>query len=320
MRRITRFDPWIIRGTIMIPSALAVAQFAWILAIAHRLPTRMATHWDAAGNADGFMTPAQSALTLLVVTVACAQIGWFGARTASPLIVRRSTAVASLLLTGFLLGVNAGVTIPQFDLEDPSSARIGWGYAIAGAALGLAAGLFVAGCLRDYSTLTDAPVTSRPSPTLPRGHKTGRLTVTCSQTLKILVAVWTLGSIALALFLPVLGIIFLLCVPLFLLGYSSGIEVKDDEIDTFTGAGPIKIHQRIDMRTVKYAEAGTYHWADGGGVGLRFGNDGRISVAARSGEAVKIETSGAGYTVVVPDGMAELVAGDINARLDAARS
>lgn len=320
MPRIPRFDPWIIRGTIAIPSALAVAQFAWILAIAHRLPTRMATHWDAAGKADGFMTPAQSALTLLVVTVACAQIGWSGARTASPLIARRSTAVASLLLTGCLLGTNTGVTVPQLDLADPSTARIGWEYAIAGAVLGLAAGLFVASRLRDYSPLTDAPVTARPSPALPRGERTERLTVTCSPTLKILVAVWTLGSIALALFLPVLGIIFLLCVPLFLLGYSSGIEVGDKETVAFVGAGPLKIHQRIAMRTVKYAEAGTYHWADGGGVGLRFGNDGRISVAARSGEAVRIETTGSNYTVVVPDGMAEAVAGDINSRLDAARS
>ncbi|ALA68507.1 hypothetical protein [Corynebacterium lactis] len=74
MSQIPRFDPWIIRGTIIVPSVLAVAHFAWILAIAHRLPTRMATHWDA------------------------------------------------------------GVTIPQLDLAAPSTASIGWGYAITGPA------------------------------------------------------------------------------------------------------------------------------------------------------------------------------------------
>ncbi|MDU4705197.1 MAG: DUF1648 domain-containing protein, partial [Corynebacterium sp.] len=63
----------------------------------------------------------------------------------------------------------------------------------------------------------------------------------------------------------------------------------------------------------------TYNWADGGGIGLRLGNDGRITVAARSGEAVKIETSGSDYTIVVPDGMAAAVAGEINSRIDAMR-
>lgn len=76
---------------------------------------------------------------------------------------------------------------------------------------------------------------------------------------------------------------------------------------------------RIELRTVKYAAPGKYNWADGGGIGLRLGNDGRISVAARSGEAVKIETSGSNYTIVVPDGMAATVAGEINSRIDAMR-
>nr|WP_120491447.1 DUF1648 domain-containing protein [Corynebacterium lactis] len=318
-----KYDSIAIWGTIVLPCALAAVAFAATVTAASlgRLPEQMATHWSGslAGAPDGFMTPLQSATTLLVVTVVCAQMGWFGALVRVPLVARRINTVATLLLCGFLIGMGLAVTLPQIGLADPTAARIYWSYAGTGALIGLIAGILLASRQRDFSPLADVSVTGAPAEKLPRGKPTGVTVVTCSIAVKVMLGVWALVSLVVAYFLPVLGVIFLLCLIPMLLGYRSGLEVRDSDIVVFIGVGPVKIRHTIDMRTVRYAEPGRYHWADGGGVGLRFGNDGRISVAARSGEAVKIETSGAGYTVVVPDGHAEAVSGDINSRLDAAR-
>ena len=326
MQQVPRFDPWIVRGTIIAPCVLAIAQLLWVIAISNRLPEQIATHWSGGDTPDGFMPPIQSTLITAIIVIACAQIGWLGAKTSTPLVVRKPIAITNLALCGFLIGIEFAIIIPQLDTTDPMTARIGWVYAIAGIIIGLVAALFVTRRLKDYSSLTDATVTEPTSPELP--HREGDPTpidvsVTISKGVKVALAVWCVVSVALAVFLPNLGIIFLLCTPLFLIAYETGMTLdtapKTDSITIFNGCGPLKMKHRIELRTVKYAAPGKYNWADGGGIGLRLGNDGRISVAARSGEAVKIETSGSNYTIVVPDGMAATVAGEINSRIDAMR-
>lgn len=326
MSQFPRFDPWILWATIVSPCVLAIAQGAWILAISDRLPTRMATHWDNNGAPDDFMSPGQSALIFGLITIVCAQIGWFSATTKTVLVSRKTMAFMNLILSGFLIGTVFAVVIPQIDIVDPTTARIGWLYSILGAAIGLLVGIVVARRVQDYSALADATVHERTSPRLP--HRSGEPTpidvrVTYSTGTKMGMALWAAGSLALTFFLPVLGVIFLLCTPLFLMAYETGMKLdtapETDSITVFTGCGPAKMTHHILLKTIKYAEPGEYHWADGGGIGMSFGNDGRVTVAARSGEAVKIETSGSNYTVVVPDGMAATVAGEINSRIDAMR-
>lgn len=325
MTPVPRFDPWIIRAAIVVPCVLTVAQFLWTLAISSRLPAQIATHWSGSAP-DGFMAPIQSALTIVILAIACAQIGWIGARATTPLVARKSIAVMNLILSGFVIGVDFAVIIPQIDTTDPTTASINWIYVIIGTAIGLAAGLFVASQLRDYTPLTDATVTDPTSPQLP--HRQGapaaiNVSVTAPKGLTIAIVVWVVVSVALVFFLPALGIILLLCTPFFLLAHETGMTLGEnpetDAITVFNGFGPMKMKHRVELRTIKYAKPGKYNWADGGGIGLRYGNDGRITVAARSGEAVKIETSGADYTVAVPDGMAAAVAGEINSRIDAMR-
>lgn len=326
MQQIPRFDPWIVRGTIIAPCVLAIAQLLWVIAISDRLPEQLATHWSGNDTPNGFMPPVQSTLIMAIIVIACAQIGWLGAKTSTPLVVRKPIAITNLALCGFLIGVEFAIIIPQIGTTDPTTARIGWIYAIAGVIIGLVAALLVTRRLKDYSSLTDATVTEPTSPQLP--HREGDPTpidvsVTISKGIKIALAVWCVVSVALAVFLPSLGIVFLLCTPLFLIAYETGMTLdtdpKTDSITVFNGCGPLKMKHPIELRTIKYAKPATYNWADGGGIGLRLGNDGRITVAARSGEAVKIETSGSDYTIVVPDGMAAAVAGEINSRIDAMR-
>ena len=326
MTQVPRFDPWIVRATIVVPCVLAIGQFLWTLTVIHRLPAQMATHWSNSGAPDGFMPPIQSALTIGILTISCAQIGWFSATTKTVLVARKSMAIMNLILSGLLIGTGFAVVIPQIDIADPTTARIGWLYSILGTVFGLVAGAVVARSLRDYSMLADATVTERTNPRLP--HRSGEPTainvsVTYSTGTKIGIIAWIVVSLAIAYFLPTLGVIFLLCTPLFLMVYETGMKLDTapdtDSITVFSGLGPIKMKHHIQLRTIKYAEPGIYHWADGGGIGLRFGNDGRVTVAARTGEAVKIESSGPNYTVVVPKGMATAIASEINSRIDAMR-
>lgn len=326
MQQIPRFDPWIVRGTIIAPCVLAIAQLLWVFTVSNRLPEQIATHWSGGDTPNGFMPPIQSTSIMAIIVIACAQIGWLGAKTSMPLVVRKPIAITNLTLCGFLIGLEFAILIPQLDTTDPTAARIGWVYAIAGVIIGLVAALLVTRRLKDYSSLTDATVTEQTSPVLP--HREGDPTpidvsVTISNGVKVALAVWCVVSVALAIFLPSLGIIFLLCTPLFLIAYETGMTLdtdpKTNSITVFNGCGPLKMEHQIELRTIKYAKPGKYNWADGGGIGLRLGIDGRITVAARSGEAVKIETSGSDYTIVVPDGMAGAVAGEINSRIDAMR-
>ncbi|WP_048761865.1 DUF1648 domain-containing protein [Corynebacterium vitaeruminis] len=326
MQQIPRFDPWVVRGTIIAPCVLAIAQLLWVIAISDRLPEQIATHWSGSDTPNGFMPPIQSTLIMAVVVIACAQIGWIGAKTSTPLVVRKPIAIINLALCGFLIALEFAIIIPQIGTTNPTTARISWVYAIVGVVIGLAAALLVARRLRDYSSLTDATVTEPTSPELP--HREGDPTpidvsVTISNGVKVAFTVWCVASIALAVFLPSLGIVFLLCTPLFLIAYETGMTLDTnpmtDSITVFNGCGPLKMKHHIELRTIKYAKPGKYNWADGGGIGLRLGNDGRITVAARSGEAVKIETSGANYTIVVADGTSSTVAGEINSRIDAMR-
>lgn len=319
-RTMPKFDPRAVWGTIIVPSIVAVAIFGIVLAVSDRLPEKVATHWSGSDTPDGFMSPLSSALIFLVLSLLITQIGWFSAATKSPLPFRRINAIATWTIFGLICAIPLGITLPQMGIEDPTTFELPWWWVVLGTLLGLAIGFLVARSLRDYSSLYDVPVTDTPPKSLPRERPTERMSVKYSNAMRVFVGLWVTASIVLLFFMPSVGVVFLLCTPLLLIGYETGLEVHDDKILLFMGCGPAKVRIPLDMKTVKYAEPSKYNWADGGGLGLRYNFDGQMMLAARSGEAVKIETTGTKYTVVVPDGQARAVAGDINARLDRLRA
>lgn len=315
-----KFDSRAVWGTIIVPSIVAAAIFGLVLALSDRLPEKVATHWSGSGRPDGFMSPLASAVTCLIVSLAVVQIGWFSASTKSPLVFRRINAMAAWTIFGLISAIPLGITLPQMGIEDPTTVELPWQWVVLGTLLGLAIGFLVARGLRDYSSLYDVPVTDTPPKSLPRERPTERMSVKYSNSMRVFIGLWVAVSIVLLFFMPSVGVVFLLCTPLLLIGYETGLDVHDDKILLFMGCGPLKVRIPLDLKTVKYAEPSKYNWADGGGLGLRYNFDGQMMLAARSGEAVKIETTGASYTVVVPDGQARAVAGDINARLDRLRA
>lgn len=315
-----RFDSRAIWGLIIAPSIIALAIFGVIVAVSGKLPEKIATHWSGLGTPDGFMSPRASALIFLLMSLLIAQLGWFSAVAKNPLVFRRINAVTTLTIFGLIAAIPLGTALPQIGITDPSTVELPWLWTVLGTLLGLGIGLLVARSLNDYRTLYDVPATELPPRNLPRGQRTERMSVKCSKTMQVFVGLWLAGSLVLLYFVPGAGVIMLLCVPLFFIGFETGLEVGDDNILLFMGCGPLKARIPVDMKTVKYAEPSKYNWADGGGIGLRYNFDGQMRLAARSGEAVKIETTGTNYTVVVPDGQATAVAGDINSRLNRLRN
>lgn len=309
-------DQFMIYGGIVAPSTAAVVCFLWLVSQRSRLPDSIATHWTSGDTPDGFMTPMQSFTTLLVLTIACAQIGWFGVPTKIPVVHRRLLFVINIVLAAFLIGLQLGVTIPQIGSVDPATASINVAYPAGCAAAGLALSVVGMRYIRDFDREHPEFVTSRPAAKLPRGPQSNPASVTAGAATKIFLIVWVIGGLALYFVNPFLTLTLLLCLPMLMIGYCTGIAVTEGEVVIFSGVGPMKLTQRIDIRTISGAYASHYHWGDGGGVGLRIGNDNRITAAARSGEAVKFDTTTTGYTVVVPDGESEAIAADINSHVD----
>ena len=163
-----------------------------------------------------------------------------------------------------------------------------------------------------------APVaTDAPDPSLPRGPRVEPIRVEASTGVKLLIAAWFAGTLASLLVSPALFL--LLALSSFYIVQMHSVRVRVDDAGVHLR---MLLGETIPLETITAARPARYDWGDSGGVGIRGvgyrGSRGkRIAVAARSGEALDVDTTGHNWTIVVPDGAAERIAGDINARLDA---
>lgn len=221
---------------------------------------------------------------------------------------------ASPVFAGFMCGLLPDTLVPQLDLASAVGVTSGSLWTVAGTTLGLVVGVVTAMALTD----PPAPVaTDAPDPSLPRGPRVEPIRVEASTGVKLLIAAWFAGTLASLLISPALFL--LLALSSFYIVQMHSVRVRVDDAGVHLR---MLLGETIPLETITAARPARYDWGDSGGVGIRGvgyrGSRGkRIAVAARSGEALDVDTTGHNWTIVVPDGAAERIAGDINARLDA---
>lgn len=311
----SRWEGRALAGFVVVPLLGMAAVVAWAFAVADRLPDPIAVHFGFRGEADGFggltgIAVIMAAVTLPIILV----MGLLGSRRGNPRIIRRILGPAAPVFAGFMCGTVPDTLVPQLDLASAEGATAGFLCSIAGTALGLVVGVGTA------AALTDPPApaaTDAPDPSLPRGPRSEPVRVAASTGVKVLIVAWLAGTIASLLISPALFLLLALSSFYIVQMYAVRVRVDDAGVHVRTIVG-----ETIPLETVTAARPARYDWGDSGGVGIRgVGYRGargkRIAVAARSGEAVDVDTTGRNWTIVVPDGTAERIAGDINARLDA---
>ncbi len=310
-----RWERRALAGFVVAPLLGMAALVAWVLSVADRLPDPVAVHFGARGEADGF-----GGLTGVVVIVAAVTLpiilimGLLGSRLRNPRIIRRILGPASPVFAGFMCGLLPDTLVPQLDLASAVGVTSGSLWTVAGTTLGLVVGVGTA------AALTDPPAPAAagaPDPSLPRGPHSEPVRVAASTGVKLLIAAWFAGTLASLLVSPALFL--LLALSSFYIVQMHSVRVRVDDAGVHLR---MLLGETIPLETITAARPARYDWGDSGGVGIRGvgyrGSRGkRIAVAARSGEALDVDTTGHNWTIVVPDGAAERIAGDINARLDA---
>lgn len=310
-----RWERRALAGFVVAPLLGMAALVAWVLSVADRLPDPVAVHFGARGEADGFGGLAGIVVILVVVSLPIILVmGLLGAWRRNPRIIRRMLGPASPVFAGFMCGLLPDTLVPQLDLASAVGVTSGSLWTVAGTTLGLVVGVVTAMALTD----PPAPVaTDAPDPSLPRGPRVEPIRVEASTGVKLLIAAWMAGTLASLLVSPALFL--LLALSSFYIVQMHSVRVRVDDAGVHLR---MLLGETIPLETITAARPARYDWGDSGGVGIRGvgyrGSRGkRIAVAARSGEALDVDTTGRNWTIVVPDGAAERIAGDINARLDA---
>ena len=309
-----RWDMTALLGFVVAPLAGLAAVVGWALSVRSRLPEPIATHFGARGEADGFGDLSGTLVILVAVTVPMVLVmGLLGAWRRFPRILRRSLGPGSPVFVGFMAGITADTLVRQLDATTADGVVLQSTWSFVGAVAGLVVGVIVAMTLKEAK----APkAESAPDPALPRGPRSEPVRTVTSMGMKILAAAWIAGTVASLLLSPALFLILGLSFFYIVQTYSVRLRVDDDAVRFRALIG-----ESIPLETITAARPARYDWGDSGGIGIR-GVDyprsrgKRIAVASRSGEALDIDTTGTKWTFVVPDGTAESLAGDINARLD----
>lgn len=310
-----RWDMTALLGFVAVPLLGVAGVVAWAMSVRDRLPDPIARHFNAAGEADGFGGLTGILVMTIVVTLPMVLLmGLLGSWRRNPRIIRRMLGPASPVFAGFMCGLLPDTLVPQLDLASAVGVTSGSLWTVAGTTLGLVVGVVTAMALTD----PPAPVaTDAPDPSLPRGPRVEPIRVEASTGVKLLIAAWFAGTLASLLISPALFL--LLALSSFYIVQMHSVRVRVDDAGVHLR---MLLGETIPLETITAARPARYDWGDSGGVGIRGvgyrGSRGkRIAVAARSGEALDVDTTGHNWTIVVPDGAAERIAGDINARLDA---
>lgn len=206
---------------------------------------------------------------------------------------------------------------PQLDLVSARGVIWQSWWSIAGTAIGLIVGVTTAVMFAPAPHSTSA--TSASDPALPRGPRSQPVRTGTSTGMKVLAIAWIAATMASLLVSTALFPILALCFFYIVQTFVVRLRVDDDAVRFRAIVG-----ETIPLPTITAARPVHYAWGDSGGVGIRSadfpGERGkRIVVASKSGEALDIDTTGVNWTIVVPEGTADGLAGDINARLDRLR-
>lgn len=302
-------------GFVAAPLLGLAGAVGWALSVADRLPDPLATHFGVDGAADGF-----GGLTAMLVVVAAVTVpmtllmGLLGSRRRNPRLLRRTLGPASPVFAGFMCGTLPDTLIPQLDAATAEGASAGWAWSVGGSLAGLAVGAATALLL---TAPASPPAPAAPDASLPRGPRSEPVRARASTGVMMLLAAWLVATVASLWIFPALALLLALSAVYLVQTYSVRLRVDDDTVRVRALIG-----EDIPLEAITAARPSRYDWGDSGGIGIRsVGYPGargtRIAVAPRSGEALDIDTTGTNWTVVVPDGTAEGLAGDINARLDA---
>ncbi len=309
-----RWEPIGLAGFVAAPVLAVAAAVGWALSVRGELPDRIAVHFGAGGEADGFGGLAGILAVLVVVPLPMVLFfGLFGSWRRHPRIMRRSLGPGAPVFAGFMAGIVPDTLAPQLGLASAEGTVIGSAWMIIGTFAGLVVGAVTARLIPPAPAST---ADSAPDPSLPRGPRGEPVRTVTSTGMKIFVVVWLVGAVTSLLLSTALFLILLLSTFYLAQTYVVRLRVDDDAVRFRALLG-----ETIPLDTITAARPATYDWGDSGGVGIRTvsfpGTRGkRVAVASRSGEALDIDTTGTSWTFVVPDGTAEALAGDINARLD----
>lgn len=312
-----RWDGATLAGFVAFPLIVVAGVVWWAASVRGRLPDPVAVHFGAGGGADGFGSPTTLLVVLVVVTVPIVLVmGLLGSALRYPRILRRTLGPVATTFAGFMAGMVPDLVMPQLDRATAEGVVIGEVWTIGGTVAGLLVGVAVAAVLREPTAVA---AQGAPDPALPRGQHSEEVRTGAATGMKVLLAVWVVASAASALISPGLAVLLFLCVPLLAQTMVVRLRVDDDAVRLLA-----LIWETMPLETITAARPSRYDWGDSGGIGIRVvdysgpssDRGKRIAVASRSGEAIDIDTTTTNWTIVVPDGTADAIAGDINARLD----
>lgn len=306
-------------GFVAVPLLALGGFLAWALSVRSRLPDPLGLHFRTSGEADGYGGLTQVLVVTGILTVPMVLLmGLVGSWRRTPLILRRSIGPGSPVFAGFMVGVSADGLVPQLDAASAGGVSAGSVWSVVGTVAGLGVGVATAAAI---ATAARAPevvaADGPPDARLPRGPHSSPVRTVTSTGVKVFIAVWLIVSAALLPVSTALSVILMLSSIYIIQTYSVSLRVDDDAVRFRAIIG-----ETIPLATITAARPARYDWGDSGGIGIRGAEyraprGKRITVASRSGEALDIDTTTANWTIVVPDGTAEALAGDINARVDA---
>jgi hypothetical protein len=308
---------------LVVPFGVLAATVLIARAWAPRLPDPVATHWSGADVPDGFGSPT-SLLAVPLVVGGLLAVGmwalafWLGRDTST----RRVAAGFASGTAAFLSATTLGTLHGQLDLADAADAP-GVGPTI-GLALGVALVVGVVVALVVPRT-PHQPTTAPVDPAAPRADlgATERAAWSSTVTSRAAlvgggVAALTTAGLAIGLRTPAM-----LLVPVALLMLGAAMFVLRVSVDGrgLVARSPLgwpTLHVPLDE--VVAARAVTVDpFGEFGGWGYRVGQDGRVGVVLRRGEAIEVERTGGRVTVVTVDDAAR-AASLLNTLADRARS
>ncbi|WP_190278872.1 DUF1648 domain-containing protein, partial [Cellulomonas sp. B6] len=306
-----------------VPLGVLAATVLIARAWAPRLPDPVATHWSGTDVPDGFGSPA-SLLAVPLVVGGLLAVGlwalafWLGRDTST----RRVAAGFASGTAAFLSATTLGTLHGQLDLADAADAP-GVGPTI-GLALGVALVVGVVVALVVPRT-PHQPTTAPVDPAAPRADlgATERAAWSSTVTSRAAlvaggVAALTTAGLAIGLRTPAM-----LLVPAALLALGAAMFVLRVSVDGrgLVARSPLgwpTLHVPLD-EVVAARAVSVDPFGEFGGWGYRVGQDGRVGVVLRRGEAIEVERTGGRVNVVTVDDAAR-AASLLNTLADRARS